>query len=274
MLSSKNSLIKHEQDPDQQLQRLKKSVDPARIPRHVGIIMDGNGRWAKERNLKRSAGHEAGANVIESLLDAVQSLNIQAISLYSFSKENWSRPKDEVNFLWNLLVDFFNRKMARIKEKNIKIIHSGEKDELPKMVQMAIRKAEKETEQNTATLLNFCINYGARQEIVRAVKKNLEDRLKNQLKTEVATSLDKSIADILSGLDEKSIERYLYTADLPDLDLVIRTSGEYRISNFFLWQIAYAEIWVTEKYWPDFSEVDLYQAVLDYQKRDRRFGGL
>jgi len=226
------------------------------IPKHVAIIMDGNGRWAEKNNLPRSEGHKKGAEIIESLMDSAIDLGIKAVSLYAFSVENWSRPKLEVVTLWNLLEKFFNNKLELLKKKGVKIVHSGSLKKLPPSTKKAIKSVIKETEKNRAITLNFCINYGGRQEIVEAVNKWLEKRNNN----------DK--------MSLKKMEKFLYTAKLPDVDLLIRTSGEYRISNFLLWQIAYTELVFTDVLWPDFSPLHLYKAVYDYQQRDRRFGGI
>lgn len=225
--------------------------------------MDGNGRWAKKRGLGRGKGHEAGARAIENLLEGVQELGIEVVSLYSFSKENWKRPKEEIKLLWDLLVHFFNEKIKKIQENNIRICHSGDMRQLPIIVQKTMKMVIKKTEKNTGPILNFCINYGGRQEIVNAVRL----WLKKQVKDKLTDKLPKLI-------DESSIEENLYTSEFPSLDLVIRTSGEFRISNFLLWQLAYSEIWITSRLWPDFSEKDLFQAIIDFQKRKRRYGGV
>jgi undecaprenyl diphosphate synthase len=242
---------------------LKDRIDRTRIPRHIGVIMDGNGRWARSRGLTRSQGHEAGASAVERLLEPVKEMGIEVISLYSFSKENWSRPKQEINFLWQLLIKFFKEKLPKIQAEGIRIFHSGDKDELPFAVRKIIERVVKATEKNSGPVLNFCINYGGRQEIVHAVRGWLKSQSAGKKK-----SLNPS------EFNEEAIEKNLYTSWAPNLDLVIRTSGEERISNFLLWQIAYAEIWITPKLWPDFSEEDLYCAILEFQKRQRRFGGI
>ncbi len=243
------------------ISELKSQIIRENCPKHIGIIMDGNGRWAQQRGLSRSAGHEAGAQAIERLMDAVLTWPIQAISLYSFSKENWNRPKEEISFLWRLLVSFIKGTLKKIQQQNIKILHSGDLDELPLQAQRAIAKAMNATEKNTGLILNFCINYGGRQEIVRAFKNAVPEVFH-----------DGHIA--IDKITEQLVEKYLYTAGLPELDLLIRTSGELRLSNFLLWQAAYSEFWITEKYWPDFDEIDLLEALASFQNRGRRFGGL
>jgi undecaprenyl diphosphate synthase len=226
------------------------------IPRHVGIIMDGNGRWAKLRNIPRSEGHKAGADVIEPLMDCAIELGIKAVSLYAFSVENWIRPVSEIRGLWDLLEYFFSTKLDSIKEKKIRIIHSGSLSKLPPSTRNTIRKAVEETSKNKGLILNFCVNYGGRQEIVKAVNEWAAD------------------AGPGEKLTEKKLEKHLFTSGMPELDMVIRTSGEYRISNFLLWQLAYAELVFTDVLWPEFKPEDLYSAVAEYQKRERRYGGI
>lgn len=234
----------------------KELLLPEPIPRHVGIIMDGNGRWAKRRNISRSEGHKAGADVIEPLMDCAIELGIKAVSLYAFSVENWVRPVAEIHGLWDLLEYFFSTKLDSIKEKNIRILHSGSLSKLPPKTRNTIQKAVAETSHNKGLILNFCVNYGGRQEIVKAV---------NEWLSETGAG---------GNITEKKLEKHLYTSGMPQLDLVIRTSGEYRISNFLLWQLAYAELVFTDILWPDFGPKDLYSAVVEYQKRERRYGGI
>ncbi len=227
-----------------------------RIPAHVAIIMDGNGRWAQKRSLPRIAGHERGAQVVESLMDAALSVGLGVVSLYAFSTENWSRPAPEVSGLWALLEQFFNLNIEKIKEKGIQVRHSGMLDHLPASTKAAIRNAIRETRRNDRIILNFCLNYGGRQEIVNAV-----NRWSAKGKPAGAVT-------------EEGLSKFLYTAGLPDVDLLIRTSGEYRISNFLLWQIAYAELVFMKVLWPDFTPSHLYKAIYEYQQRERRFGGI
>lgn len=226
------------------------------IPAHVGVIMDGNGRWAKQRNIPRNEGHKAGADVIEPLTDCAMELGIKAVSLYAFSVENWIRPVSEIKGLWDLLEYFFSTKLQTIKEKNMRIRHSGSLAKLPSSTRKKIINAVEETSTNSGMILNFCVNYGGRQEIIRAVNGWLSDSKPG----------DK--------ITEKKLERYLYTSGMPGLDLLIRTSGEYRISNFLLWQLAYAELVFSDVLWPDFGPDDLCEAVIEFQKRERRFGGV
>jgi len=234
----------------------EKFLLPEPIPRHVGIIMDGNGRWARQRNISRSEGHKAGADVIEPLMDCAIELGIKAVSLYAFSVENWIRPVSEIRGLWDLLEYFFSSKLDSIKEKKIQIKHSGSLSKLPPSTRKTITKAVEETSGNRGLILNFCVNYGGRQEIVKAV---------NEWSSKAGTG---------EKITEKKLEKYLFTSEMPELDLVIRTSGEYRISNFLLWQLAYAELVFTDVLWPEFKPEDLYSAVAEYQKRERRYGGI
>ncbi|MDH7553508.1 MAG: isoprenyl transferase [Spirochaetota bacterium] len=235
----------------------KRKIDYSNIPRHVAIIMDGNGRWAKRRGLPRIEGHRRGAETIERCMDTAIELGINVVSLYAFSTENWSRPKEEINGLWNLLESFFEKKLNTIIEKGVQVRHSGSLKELPVNVQRIITDAVEKSKNNSRIILNFCLNYGGRHEIIHAVNEWLQKKPSQEL-----------------SLTPEIFESYLYTRGLPDVDLLIRTSGEYRISNFLLWQIAYAELVFMKVLWPDFNEKHLYQAIYEYQHRERRFGGL
>ncbi len=234
----------------------KELIQAEPIPHHVGIIMDGNGRWAKERGLPRKEGHKMGAEVIEPLMDCAISLGIKKISLYAFSVENWSRPVTEIRGLWELLEAFFKKKIDIINNKNIKIEHSGSLKKLPPSTRKAIADSVGKTSSNNGIILNFCINYGGRQEIVDSVNSWLAVRKKNE------------------KITEKRLNSFLYSRHMPDLDLLIRTSGEYRISNFMLWQIAYAELLFTDVLWPDFGAENFYKAIWEFQNRERRYGGI
>lgn len=234
-------------------------LDPERLPRHIAVIMDGNGRWAKKRFLPRAAGHRAGVESVRSTIEACRRLGVEALTLYAFSVENWKRPKSEVNTLWSLLLRYLRQELESLTESGVRLQVIGRSDELPTEVQAELASAIAQTSSNTGLTLTVALNYGGRSEIVDAVNRAMTD------------AREKGVE---SRLDEASFERYLYTAGLPDPDLLIRTSGEFRVSNFLLWQIAYTEIWVTEKLWPDFREADLLEAILDYQGRERRFGGL
>ncbi len=231
-------------------------LDSSCIPAHVAIIMDGNGRWASQRSLSRSEGHKRGAEVIEPLMDSALELGIEVISLFAFSSENWSRPQKEIFGLWKLLDYFFSTRLNLLMEKGIRIIHSGSLKGLPPGSKKHLKKAVESTADNKQGTLNLCLNYGSRQEIVEAVNKWLDTRRGSE------------------KLTMKRLEKFLYTAGLPDVDLLIRTSGEYRISNFLLYQLAYTELVFTDVLWPDFTAEDLYEAIYAYQNRERRFGGI
>ena len=237
---------------------LAQSVDPDRLPAHIAIIMDGNGRWANRRNMPRVAGHQAGIDPVRSTVETCARLGIKAVTLYAFSVENWKRPRHEIETLWRLLRYYLRREIPKLMKNNIRLYAIGRLDGLPHQVQSELRTAMAETSGNTGLAVNLAINYGGRAEIVDAVN----DLLRR------ATAGEQVVAD------EEILSRYLYTSHVPDPDLLIRTSGEMRISNFLLWQIAYAELYVTETLWPDFTRADLLRAILDYQKRDRRFGGV
>jgi undecaprenyl diphosphate synthase len=245
---------------DREEAALLAQVNPKILPRHVAIIMDGNGRWARLRHLPRGAGHRAGARAVHEVVEFAARLGLEALTLYAFSVENWKRPAEERETLWKLLREYLRRELEAINRNNIRFQVIGRTEQLPGTVQRALRQAADRTASNTGMLLNVALNYGARAELVDAFNAIL-DRLRG---------------NGLDGfrVDEETIAAHLYTSSLPDPDLLIRTSGELRVSNFLLWQIAYAEIWVTETLWPDFTRKHLLQAVVDYQKRERRYGGL
>ena len=240
---------------------LANSIDPNRLPAHIAIIMDGNGRWARKRNLPRAAGHKAGVEAVRTTVETCTRLGIQALTLYAFSVENWKRPRTEVDTLWRLLRVYLRHELPEILSNGIRFTCMGRLDGLPAQVRQELQNTIDATAHNRGMRLNVAINYSGRAELVDAVNAIVEDaRLEGRLR------------DL--RIDEEAIASRLYTADLPDPDLLIRTSGEMRVSNFLLWQIAYAELYVTDTLWPDFRRADLMHAILDYQKRDRRFGGL
>jgi len=230
----------------------------SQLPQHVAIIMDGNGRWAMERGLPRVQGHQAGVESIRSIVRAAGELGIKYLTLYAFSTENWGRPQEEVGFLMNLLSNYLDKELAEITKNNIRFKMIGRLDDLPAEIQEKIRRNLKQTETNTGMVLTLALSYSSRMEIVDAVKKIAE-----KVKAGEVVSQD---------ITPELFSRYLYTAELPDPDLLIRTSGEMRISNFLLWQLSYTEIYVTEKLWPDFRKDDLLKAIQEYQTRERRFG--
>ena len=233
-------------------------LDRQRLPAHIAIIMDGNGRWAKRRNLPRVAGHRAGIESVRATVETCAELGVQALTLYAFSIENWKRPRPEVDTLWRLLRVFLRRELPDLMRNNIRLGAMGRMDALSPAVRRDLDATIAATAANAGMRLTLAINYSGRAELVDAIKTLVEDARNGDT----------------AKIDEALVASRLYTAGLPDPDLLIRTSGEMRISNFLLWQIAYAELYVTETLWPDFRRDDLLRAVLDYQKRDRRFGGL
>ncbi len=241
-------------------ERLLKNVDLKRLPQHIAIIMDGNGRWAQRRHLPRIAGHRAGVKSARTIIETCARLNISALTLYAFSLENWRRPKAEIDFLMRLLREYLRKELPIIHKNNIRMIIIGRPEQLPQGVQKDVEEAMRVTAGNTGMRLAVALNYGGRAELVDAFNAILKSIGSN--------------GGELALIDEAAISRHLYTAGLPDPDLLIRTSGEMRVSNFLLWQIAYAEIYVTETLWPDFTRVRLLEALIDFQKRERRYGGL
>ena len=240
---------------------LAEAIDPARIPAHIAIIMDGNGRWARRRNLPRVAGHRAGMESVRVAVDTCARLGLRALTLYAFSVENWKRPRFEVDTLWRLLRLYLQRELPEINRQNIRLNAVGRLDALQPSVRNDLEEACAITAANRGMQLNVAINYSGRAELVDALNAIVEEARREGRLDQLR-------------VDEEAISSRLYTAGLPDPDLLIRTSGEMRISNFLLWQIAYAELYVTDTLWPDFRRSDLLGAILEYQKRDRRFGGL
>ncbi|MBI3681609.1 MAG: isoprenyl transferase [Acidobacteria bacterium] len=237
------------------------TIDPARLPAHIAIIMDGNGRWARMRSLPRVAGHKAGIEPVRAVVETCARMGLGYLTLYAFSVENWKRPRTEVETLWRLLRYYLKIELPRLLRNNIRLNVIGRIEALPASAQDDLEQAIQATSHNSGLQVNLAINYGGRAELVDAV-----NRLIDKARLEGTTE------DL--RLDEEMLASQLYTAGQPDPDLLIRTSGEMRISNFLLWQIAYAELYVTETFWPDFKRIDLLRAVAEYQKRDRRFGGL
>ncbi len=240
---------------------LAKAIDPERLPAHIAIIMDGNGRWARRRSLPRAAGHKAGIEPVRITVETCARMGVQALTLYAFSAENWKRPRTEVDMLWRLLRVYLRRELPELTRNGIRFTCMGRLDGLSEHVREELDAACEATAKNTGMRLNLALNYSGRAELVDAVASIVQE-------ARSAKRLDHL------RIDEQMIASRLYTAGLPDPDLLIRTSGEMRISNFLLWQIAYAELYVTDTLWPDWRRPDLLHAILDYQKRDRRFGGL
>lgn len=233
-------------------------IDKKRIPEHIAIIMDGNGRWAKLKGLPKIAGHRAGVAVVEEMIKGCLELGVKVLSLYAFSTENWLRPKREVGVLMALLGEYLKRYLPKLQKNKIRLLVSGERNRLPLPVRREIQKTIDQTKDNRNLTLNLAINYGGRQDILQA--------------TRAIASEVKAGALEVNQIDQKAFGAHLYTKGLVDPDLLIRTSGEKRVSNFFLWQICYSELYFSPKFWPDFKKQDLLEAVLDYQKRERRFG--
>jgi undecaprenyl diphosphate synthase len=258
---------------------LYETLDPARIPQHVAIIMDGNGRWAGKRALKRFLGHQQGAESVQYVVETASRIDLPWLTLYAFSLENnLRRPKTEVNFLMKLLKSYLISNVKRMNDNNIRMAYIGRTHELPQEVQDTMQWAAEQTERNTGTTLTLALNYGSRSEIVDATRTLLHRMLAEAHRRGIsledmlaAEGMDDAIA---SRVSEETLGGALYTAHMPDPDLIVRTSGEQRISNFLLWQIAYAEIFVTERLWPDFRGLHLLEAIADFQHRERRFGGL
>ena len=246
--------------------RLLEGLDAQLLPRHIAIIMDGNGRWAQRRHLPRVAGHRAGVESARVVIETCARLHIPALTLYAFSMENWRRPKAEIDFLMRLLREYLRKELPAIHRNNIRFQIIGRTDELPGEVRADVAKGVALTARNSGMILTVALNYGGRAELVDAFNAILDRFRKKAVHGNGAVTSFR--------VDEETIAENLYTAGLPDPDLLIRTSGEMRISNFLLWQIAYAEIYVTETLWPDFRRAELYAALADYQKRERRYGGL
>ena len=234
------------------------SIDQTNLPKHLAIIMDGNGRWAKQQGFLRAFGHENGTKSVKKTITTCAKLGIEYLTLYAFSTENWNRPKLEVEALMKILINSLKKELGTLQENNIKLNAIGNLEKLPKSAQKELLDVIDKTKNNTRLTLTLALSYGSREELVNAVR-IISDKVKNNI-----ISID--------AIDDSIINEHLYTQNLPDVDLLIRTSGEHRISNFLLWQIAYAELYFTNVLWPDFKDQDLYEAIISYQKRERRFG--
>jgi len=238
----------------------KIQLDMELIPAHIAIIMDGNGRWAKQRKLPRTMGHRAGMKNIKMMVEESSNLGVEYLTLYAFSTENWKRSKEEVGALMDLVVEFINKEFEELHRNNVRLNSIGDISKLPEKSKAAIEDAKYKTRNNTGLTLNIALNYGGRDEIVRGVKEIAKDVLEGKLK--------------LDSIDDQVISNHLYTKGMPDPDIIIRPSGELRLSNYLLWQSAYSEFWFSNINWPDFTKEDLRRAISDFQKRDRRFGGV
>ncbi|KFN37627.1 UDP pyrophosphate synthase [Smithella sp. F21] len=233
-------------------------IDQNNLPRHIAIIMDGNGRWAKQHAMGRIRGHKKGAQAVRTTVTACRELGISYLTLFAFSSENWGRPSDEINALMSLLEDYLDQEASTMQKQEIKLTTIGDIDRLYSPVQKKLLDLKKLTEHNDKMVLNLALSYGGRDEMIAAVKKMISDHADGKLK--------------MDDINQDLVSRYLYTGGMPDPDLLIRTSGEYRISNFLLWQLAYAELYFTDVLWPDFKKDDLFRAIAVYQSRERRFG--
>jgi undecaprenyl diphosphate synthase len=239
---------------------LQTRISEHKVPRHVAIIMDGNGRWAKKRGLPRIAGHHSGMKAVKKITIAADEIGVEILTLYAFSTENWSRPRDEVDYLMKLPQQFLSLELNELIAKNVQVRVIGWREGLPDFTLEALDEAVEKTKHNTGLILNFALNYGSRKEMLEGMKLMNEDIQKGKIQAD--------------QVDEALFSSYLLTAELSDPDLLIRTSGEQRLSNFMLWQLAYTELYFTSCYWPDFSNEHFYQAIEQYQQRIRRYGGL
>ena len=237
---------------------LNTTIDKDNLPKHLAIIMDGNGRWAKQKGFLRAFGHENGTKSVRTTVESCAKLGIENLTLYAFSTENWNRPKLEVETLMKLLISSLKKELDTLQRNNIRLNAIGNLDLLPSSAKKELVTVIEKTKNNSRMTLTLALSYGSREELLNAVK-NISSKVKNNIISQ-------------DDIDESIINQHLYTHNLPDVDLVIRTSGEHRISNFLLWQIAYAEFYFTDVLWPDFKETDLYDAIISYQKRERRFG--
>ncbi|MRI62570.1 isoprenyl transferase [Ornithobacterium rhinotracheale] len=237
---------------------LLQNINLDKVPQHVAVIMDGNGRWAQKKGMMRTFGHQSAVKAVRETIKACEDLGIPYLTLYAFSSENWNRPKDEVSFLMNLLFKTLTKELKSFQENNIRLRTIGDLSRLPEKARKELLLVQEETKNNTKATLTLALSYGGRDEIVEASQKIAQAVQENDLSIE--------------QINHETFKKYLYSPDIPDVDLVIRTSGECRISNFLLWQIAYAELYFTEVLWPDFRKEDFYEAIINYQNRQRRFG--
>ena len=242
------------------IKELHNEIISKELPLHIGVIMDGNGRWAKKRGMPRTYGHHKGAIALYHLVEECVKLDIKYVTVYAFSTENWNRPKDEIDFIFNEIFEFYHKYSEEIKKHNIKVNIIGERERLDSEMLSLIDRINNNSKNRDGITLNVAVNYGSKKELVHVVK-TISEKVKNN-------EID------INNINERTISDCLYTKGQPDVDLLIRTSGEQRISNFMLWQIAYSEIYFTNTYWPSFGKKDLYLAIKEYQNRQRRFGGL
>ncbi len=236
------------------------SLDLEKIPEHIAVIMDGNGRWARKRGLPRIAGHHAGMKTVKEITRAADEIGVKVLTLYAFSTENWKRPKDEVEYLMRLPQEYILTELEELIEQNVQVRMLGNQEQLPHYTVEAVMEAWDKTKSNTGLILNFALNYGSRDEMIQAIQGVARDVESGKMSIE--------------EIKEDTFQRHLFTTGLPDPDLLIRTSGEIRLSNFMLWQLAYAELYFSEVYWPDFTRDEFYKAIVEYQRRNRRYGAL
>ncbi len=244
-------------EPGSEEEALVRAIDFSKLPRHVAVIMDGNGRWARKRGLPRIDGHRAGSDSVREIVEASARLGIRVLTLYAFSQENWKRPPQEVSQLWSLLGDYLKKDSHVLQDNDLRLKVIGQTDRIPRLVLGELERVERKTRENRRMTVILALNYGGRAEIIDAIRRILKEAPEDP-----------------GTLTEERFSEYLYTTSFPDPDLLIRTSGEMRVSNFLLWQIAYAELWITPVLWPDFRKKHLFQAVVDFQKRERRFGDI
>jgi undecaprenyl diphosphate synthase len=237
---------------------LLKQLNLSNLPNHIAIIMDGNGRWAKKKGLLRNLGHQGGAKTVREIVEVCAEINVKYLTLYAFSTENWNRPQLEVDLLMKLLISSLKKELKTLQKNNIKLVTIGNIDSLPTKVSVELKDVVEKTKNNSRLTLTLALSYSSREELIKTIKE-ISLKVKNNLISP-------------ENIDESVINNHLYTRNLPDVDLLIRTSGEQRISNFLLWQIAYAELYFTETLWPDFNKENLFKAILNYQNRERRFG--
>jgi undecaprenyl diphosphate synthase len=237
---------------------LLKQLNLSKLPSHIAIIMDGNGRWAKKKGLLRNLGHQGGAKTVREIVEVCAEINVKFLTLYAFSTENWNRPKLEIDLLMKLLISSLKKELKTLQKNNIKLTTIGNVDSLPAKVSAELNDVVEKTKNNTRLTLTLALSYSSREELIKTIKE-ISLKVKNNLISP-------------ENIDESVINNHLYTRNLPDVDLLIRTSGEQRISNFLLWQIAYAELYFTDTLWPDFNKENLFEAILNYQNRERRFG--
>lgn len=240
------------------MSKLLKNINPDKIPQHIAVVMDGNGRWAKKHGYLRAIGHKSGVKAVREIVEACDDIGVSYLTLYTFSTENWNRPKAEVSALMELMVDSLTKELPGFQENNVKIKTIGDLDDLPKRCRRKFSEVVEKTSKNTGLTLIFALSYSSRKEITNAIKQIAEKAIANKINVD--------------SINEQTIDCHLYTSEFPNPDLLIRTSGEIRISNFLLWQLAYSELYFTPVLWPDFKKDDLFKAVIDYQQRERRFG--